>query len=89
MYLLLQADQKAKARPRRPTSACSSARTVPICERRWTDIEPGTQSNLAFPVAERLNTLLRHGQLPREEDGALEFWRLKDYLRRKSQMQGG
>ena len=88
MYLLLQADQKAKARPRRPTSACSSARTVPDCERRWTDIEPGTQSNLAFSVAERLNTLLRHGQLLREEDGALEFWRLKDYLRRKSQMQG-
>ena len=25
----------------------------------------------------RLNTLLRHGQLPREEDGALEFWRFR------------
>ena len=81
---------KAKARPRRPTSACSSARTVPDCERRWTDIEPGSQSNIAFPVAKKdMNTLLRHGQLPREEDGALEFGRLKDYLRRKSQMQGG
>ena len=55
MYLLLlQADQKAKARPRRPTSACSSARTVPDCERIWTDIEPGTQSNLAFPVAKKI-----------------------------------
>ena len=32
-------------------------------------------------MAKRLNTLLRHGQLPREEDGAIEFWRLKDYLR--------
>ena len=31
----------------------------------------------------RLNTLLRHGQLPREEDGAIEFWRLKDDLRNK------
>ena len=29
-------------------------------------------------MARRLNTLLRHGQLPREEDGAIEFWRLKD-----------
>ena len=72
---------KAKAKPRRPTSACSSTRTVPFCERIWTDIEPGTQSNLAYPVAKRLNTLLRHGQLLREEDGAIEFWRLKDYLR--------
>ena len=66
---------KAEARQRRSTSACSSTRTVPICERRWTDIEPGTQSNLAYPVAKRLTTLLRHGQLPREEDGAIEFWR--------------
>ena len=67
---------KAKAKPRRPTSACSSARTVPLCERFWTDIEPGTCSNLNYPVAKRLNTPLRHGQLPREEDGAIEFWRL-------------
>ena len=69
---------KAKAKPRRPTSACSSTRTVPICDRIWTDIEPGAQSNLAYPVAQRLNilTLLRHGQLPREEDGAIEVWRL-------------
>ena len=72
---------KAKAKPRRPTSACSSTRTVPICEGIWTDIEPGTQSNLAYPVAKILTTLLRHGQLPREEDGAIEFWRLKDDLR--------
>ena len=27
-----------------------------------------------------LSALLRHGDLPREEDGAIEFWRLKDYL---------
>ena len=30
-----------------------------------------------------LNTLLRHGELLREEDGAIEFWRLKDDLRDK------
>ena len=53
---------KAKAKPRRPTSSCSSTRTVPICERMWTDIEPGTQSNLAHQVAKRMNTLLRHGE---------------------------
>ena len=74
---------KAKAKPRRPTSACSLTRTVPIRERMWTDIGPGTQSNQAYPVAKRLNTLLRHGQLPREEDGAIEFWRIKGDLRNK------
>ena len=73
---------KAKAKPRRPTSASSSTGTVPIGERRWTDIEPGTQSNIAYPVSERLTSLLRHGLLPREDDGVIEFWRLKDYLRK-------
>ena len=72
---------KAKAKPRRRSSACSSTRTVPICERSWTDIEPGTRSNIDYPVSKRLSTLLRHGQLPRDEDGAIKFWRLKDYLR--------
>ena len=38
--------------------------------------EPPTAS----PVSKQLSTLLRHGDLPREEDGAIEFWRLKDYL---------
>ena len=74
---------KAKAKPRRLTSAYSSTRTVPILERSWTDIEPGTQSSLAYPVAKRLNTLLRHCQVLREEDGAIEFRRLKDDLQNK------
>ena len=74
---------KAQAKTRRRTSACSSTRTVPICERIWTDIEPGAQSDQAYPVAKSLNTLLRHGELLREEDGAIEFWRLKDDLRNK------
>ena len=64
---------KAKEKPRRLTSACSSARTVPFRERIEIDFEPGAQSDQAYPVAKRLNTLLRHGKLPREEDGAIDF----------------
>ena len=74
---------KARAKPRKPSTACSSSRTIPILERTWIDIEPRAQSNQAYPVAERINTLLRHGELPREEDGAIEFWILKDDLRNK------
>ena len=70
----------AKAKPRRRASACSSTSTVPTCERTWTDVEPGTYSHIAYPVSKRLSALLRHGDLPREEDGAIESWRLKDYL---------
>ena len=53
---------KAKAKPRRSSTTCSSTRTVPIRERIWIDIEPGAQSDQAYPVAERLNTLLRHAR---------------------------
>ena len=69
---------KAEAKPRRRTSACSSTNTVPIGERNWTDVEPEDHSPIAYPVSKRLGTLLRHGLL-REDDGAIEFWRLKDY----------
>ena len=31
-------------------------------------------------MSRQLSTLLRHGHLPREEDGAIEFWRIKEYL---------
>ena len=67
----------AKAKQRRGTFACSSTRTVPICERFWPDVETGTHLNIAFPVSKRPNTLLWHGQLPRGKDGTIEFWRLK------------
>ena len=58
-------------------------KTVLIRESIWIDIEPGAQFEQAYPVSNGPNTLLRHGQLPRVEDGAIEFWRLKDDLRNK------
>ena len=80
LYLLLRADQRLKQKPRSRTSACSSTRTVPTCERSWTDVEPGTYSHIAYPVSKWLSTLLRRGDPPWEEDEAIEFWRLKDCL---------
>ena len=72
---------KAKAKPQRCTHAISSTRTVPIGERKWTDIEPEDYSSIAYSVSKQLSTLFLHGHLPREEDGAIEFWRLKGYHR--------
>ena len=74
---------KAKAKPQRRTPACSSTRTVPNRERYWTDIERETYSSTAYPVSKQLSTLFRHDDLPREEDGTIEFWRLKDDLQNK------
>ena len=79
--LALASRSKAKTKPRRSTSACSSTRTVLICERFWIDMEPRAQFDQAYLVAKTLNTFLRHGKLPREENGAIAFWRLKDYRR--------
>ena len=52
---------KAKATPRRRTSASSSTRTAPVCERSWTDVESGTYSHIAYPASKKLINLLRHG----------------------------
>ena len=76
--LAFSSRSKAKAKPRRRTPACSSTKTVPIGERSWADVESENYSSIAYPVSKQLSTLLRHGDLPREEDGAIEFWRLKD-----------
>ena len=66
---------KAKAKPQRRISASSSTKTVPNGERTWTDIEPQDYSPIDYPVSKKLINLLRHGSLPREDIGAIEFWR--------------
>ena len=71
---------KAKAKPQRRDSASSSTRTIPIGKRTCTDVEPGKYSLSDFPVSKTLINLLRHGSLPRDNDGAIEFWRIKDNL---------
>ena len=67
---------KAKAKPQRRTPASSSTRTLPIGERKWTDVEPEDYSPVDYPVSKQMSTLLRHGHVPREDDGAIEFWRI-------------
>ena len=71
---------KAKAKPLTRDSARSSTRTIFIGERTCTDVEPGKYSLSDNPVSKKLNHLLRHGSLPRDNDGAIEFWRIKDNL---------
>ena len=62
----------AKAKPQRRTLASSSSKTIPTGRRKWTDAEPEDYSPVAHPVSKQLSTLLRHGHLPREDDGAIE-----------------
>ena len=51
-------------------------------ERFWTDVEPGEYSISDYAVSKKLIHLLRHGRIQREDDGAIEFWRIKDDLQK-------
>ena len=65
MYLLLRADQRVK-------------------QNHKDVLLPAHPQQLYLLVKElgpkKLINLLRHGSLPREDDAAIEFWRIKDYL---------
>ena len=51
-------------------------------ERKWIDIEPAESSLSAYEVSKKVVNLLRHCQtIQREDDGAVQFWRIKFYLR--------
>ena len=67
---------KAKAKPQRR----DFTRTILIGERTWTDVEPGEYSISDYEVLKNFIRLLRHGSPPRENDGAIKFWRTKDNL---------
>ena len=71
---------KAKLEPNSSSIQQSSLEQVPILERRWRDVEPDPNkySTLSHDISKRMLTLLRHEQdILRQEDGAVEFWRLK------------
>ena len=78
---VIAARSKAKAKPqKRETVELLS--TIPTNERKWIDIEPAEPSLSAYEVSKKVINLLRHNlTVQREEDGAVQFWRIKIYLR--------
>ena len=78
---VVAARSKAKAKPQ-PRILVGKTATIPIHERRWIDIEPSKQNLASYDISKKVINLLRHNQtLHREEDGAIEFFRIKFYLR--------
>ena len=74
---------KGKAKPQRRDSAGSSTRTIRIGKRIWTDVEPGEHSLSDYDMSKKLIHLLRHNkQVHREDDGAVQFWRIKENLQK-------
>ena len=71
---------KAKTKPQR-REPVDSPSIIPMNERKWIDIEPGNYSLSAYEISKKVIHLLRHSQtVQREEDGAVQFWRIKNYL---------
>ena len=62
---------KVKAKPHRRTFAKSSKRTLPIGERGLMLSQKISLQSIT--VSKQLSALLRHGHLPREDEGANEF----------------
>ena len=75
------ARSKAKAKTQRREPVDYSPSIIPVNERKWIDIEPGDSSLSAYEISKKVIHLLRHSQtVQREEDGAVQFWRIKNYL---------
>ena len=75
------ARSKAKAKPQRrePVDLPS---IIPMNEIKWIDIEPGDSSFSAYEISKKVINFLRHSQtVQREDDGAVQFWKVKNYLR--------
>ena len=60
----------------------TGATTIPLSERVWIDIEPSKQDLESYNLSKQVINLLRHNQkLHREEDGAIQYNKIKFHLR--------
>ena len=77
---VVAARSKAKAKPQPRESTGTT--TIPLSERIWIDIEPSQQDLESYNLSKKVVNLLGHNQkLHREEDGAIQFYKIKFHLR--------
>ena len=77
---VVAARSKAKAKPQPRESTGTT--TIPLSKRVWIDIEPSKQDLESYNLSKKVINLLRHNQkLHREEDGAIQFYKIKFHLR--------
>ena len=81
---VVAARSKAKAKPQQKEPV-DTPTIIPMHERKWIDIEPSEPTIAAHDVSKKVISLLRHNQtVQREEDGEIQFWRIKFHLRNHS-----
>ena len=77
---VIAARSKAKAKPQPRES--SGTTTIPLSERIWIDIVPSKQDFDSHNLSKRKINLLRHNQkVHREQDGAVQFYKIKFHVR--------
>ena len=77
---VIAARSKAKAKPQPRES--SGTTTIPFSERIWIDIVPSKQDLDSHNLSKRVVNLLRHNQkVHREQDGAVQFYKIKFHVR--------
>ena len=77
---VVAARSKAKAKPQPRESTGTT--TIPLSERVWIDIEPSKPDLESYNLSKKVINLLRHNQkLHREQDGAIQFYKIKFHLR--------
>ena len=74
---VVAARSKAKAKPQQRDPG-DTPTIIQMHERKWIDIEPSEPTLAAYDLSKKVISLLRHNQtVQREEDGAIQFWRIK------------
>ena len=80
MQVISHADQRLKQNDKDAILSAHPQELYLLGKRTWTDVEPGKQSLNDYAVSKKLIHLLRHGSLPRDNDGAIVFWKIKDHF---------
>ena len=80
---VVAARSKAKAKPQQ-REPVDTTTTIPMHERRRIDIEPSEQTLAAYDLSKKVISLRHNQTVQREKDGAIEFYRIKIYLRNHS-----
>ena len=81
MYLLLRADQRLKQNHKDVLLPAHPQELYPSGKESGLMLSQKIIRQSLTQCQKQLSTLPRQGHLPREDDGAIEFWRLKEYLR--------
>ena len=81
MHVLLQADQRPKQNHKDVLLPAHPQKLYLLGKELGPILNHKIFRSAIIQCRKKLINLLRHGRLPREDDGAIEFWRLKDYLR--------